>query len=427
MRKFLTNTVAMIGICCTVNMGCINVGAANILNHLKQKPDELEYKYDQTDVGIAYEEDEPSTEETEYEFPYSIEKGNWDDLYLCDKPLEELQIPEDVIETISTEGLLQLLFKYPFICQIDNYDEMTIGYNKLKKEFNGINAFLSRDDAYNVLIKSYQQYQIPNERIVKYPVNDGTQAYIDKINEMVNDEEIGKEIIRDMEVYHAIDLMEMMLLELSDTEPQMERTNLAVNLKRLDKEKSEYFKDGRETYVSEQLRTNPYKASTANNLFKDIPLVFHTPKNIPYRAVYNGSTKENTYDNCYADLVRYKAELVELGTGVYNCHSYTFLKSTNPYYKNLWLSDPQPFFQGGYLKKVNQSELKAGDIIYTSQHSGIVLDPKRKYKKGDLEMTAPYIVNKLGGGAIVSQKYVASDQEVWPSMFSGEVKYYRVK
>ncbi len=70
-------------------------------------------------------------------------------------------IPEDVLATISTEGLLESLLNKPFmVTDYYAYDNRQDGFNHLKELFPGIGEFLSRPDVFSVIYDRYQKMDL---------------------------------------------------------------------------------------------------------------------------------------------------------------------------------------------------------------------------------------------------------------------------
>jgi len=73
-------------------------------------------------------------------------------------------IPEDVLATISTEGLLESLLNKPFIwTDYVAYDYRQDGFVHLMELFPGIGEFLSRPDVFSVIYDRYQKMDLDCE------------------------------------------------------------------------------------------------------------------------------------------------------------------------------------------------------------------------------------------------------------------------
>ncbi len=76
---------------------------------------------------------------------------------------EALQIPDDVLETISTEGLLESLLNHPFFMDFIAYDSRQLGFNHLSYWSPGIGVLLRRPDFFSVILDRYQKMDMDCE------------------------------------------------------------------------------------------------------------------------------------------------------------------------------------------------------------------------------------------------------------------------
>ena len=61
--------------------------------------------------------------------------------------LNFLQVPESVLKTMSTEGLIETCINYPRFGDMMLYDSFQQGFDKVRNNFNGLNELYIRDDA----------------------------------------------------------------------------------------------------------------------------------------------------------------------------------------------------------------------------------------------------------------------------------------
>ena len=76
---------------------------------------------------------------------------------------EALQIPNDVLETISTEGLLESLLKHPYFPDYFLYDSRQLGFDHLSYWSPGIEVLLKRPDFFSVILDRYQKMDLDCE------------------------------------------------------------------------------------------------------------------------------------------------------------------------------------------------------------------------------------------------------------------------
>lgn len=69
--------------------------------------------------------------------------------------LNQMQVPEDVLNKMSTIELLDICLDFPYIIDIFFYDNLQKGYENLKKEFNGYEELTKRSDVEEVILNKY--------------------------------------------------------------------------------------------------------------------------------------------------------------------------------------------------------------------------------------------------------------------------------
>lgn len=90
-----------------------------------------------------------------YEFPIKPETEEWERFEMVSDRIAALQIPDAVLATISTEGLLETCLTFPYLLDMflcNNYQQ---GFDLLMTEFNGFREFFNRRDLANIMLKKY--------------------------------------------------------------------------------------------------------------------------------------------------------------------------------------------------------------------------------------------------------------------------------
>ena len=111
-----------------------------------------------------------------YEFPIRPGMKEWKALSSYAEMLKACQIPEPILQKMSTAGLIETVLNYPlYMLTILAYDSMQQGFNVMAKRFNGIAELLERKDAGAELLARYRGMdpagfkEVPNgEGIGKY-------------------------------------------------------------------------------------------------------------------------------------------------------------------------------------------------------------------------------------------------------------------
>lgn len=74
--------------------------------------------------------------------------------------LEFYKIPENVLQCISTDALIQTCISYPEISLIWTRNSLQQGFDYIKKNCNGFEELLNRSDGYSEIVNDYKQLDI---------------------------------------------------------------------------------------------------------------------------------------------------------------------------------------------------------------------------------------------------------------------------
>lgn len=93
-----------------------------------------------------------------YVFPITPLKNpdEWKALETYDEMVKVTQIPDDILEKISTKGLIETCFNYPLFGDIFAYNSYNQGLDTLNEQFNGFRELYSRKDLAKEIILFYQ-------------------------------------------------------------------------------------------------------------------------------------------------------------------------------------------------------------------------------------------------------------------------------
>lgn len=92
----------------------------------------------------------------EYIYPVKPGTPEWAALRSHDEMLNALQLPESVLQEISTWGLAQTCFKFPLWGDYSAQNNEALYIKNLPKSFNGLKELYSREDAPLVLLYEYR-------------------------------------------------------------------------------------------------------------------------------------------------------------------------------------------------------------------------------------------------------------------------------
>lgn len=91
-----------------------------------------------------------------YEYPVKPGTTEWKALESKMERQKVSQIPEDVLEQLSTEELVETVLDYPFLIDMYAYDSFEQGFSAVSSNFNGLKELLKREDAASKLLEKYK-------------------------------------------------------------------------------------------------------------------------------------------------------------------------------------------------------------------------------------------------------------------------------
>lgn len=90
-----------------------------------------------------------------YRFPIIPSTKVWDSLKTEDDRYIAMQIPDDLLKSMSTENLIRTCINYPAFGHFTAFDNPQAGISHLVKKFNGLQELLDRNDAPIKLLSVY--------------------------------------------------------------------------------------------------------------------------------------------------------------------------------------------------------------------------------------------------------------------------------
>lgn len=91
-----------------------------------------------------------------YIFPVQPGTPEWESLNSGAEMLEVCQIPESILQNMSTEGLVETCLNYPLFLNITAYDTLPKGLKQVIAGFSGLQELLRRKDAGTALLEKYK-------------------------------------------------------------------------------------------------------------------------------------------------------------------------------------------------------------------------------------------------------------------------------
>lgn len=103
------------------------------------------------------------TIKTPYQYPVVPGTQEWMRFESRPEMVEACQIPQDILDKLSTGALLQTILKYPFLSEMTMFyrtpeeREAEAGFWHITNSFNGLQEFMLREDALPAL-ETYQSF-----------------------------------------------------------------------------------------------------------------------------------------------------------------------------------------------------------------------------------------------------------------------------
>ncbi len=120
----------------------------------------------------------PIVTEGTYDYPVKPGTPEWEAFTSRDQMVAVSQIPEDILETISTDALLETLLHCPMVMDYIFYDELQKGFSHIATDINGFEELYIRDDLYKALIQRLQKMDLHCQNAYP-PIIDGAYANTD--------------------------------------------------------------------------------------------------------------------------------------------------------------------------------------------------------------------------------------------------------
>lgn len=99
----------------------------------------------------------------EYKFPINVDSEDWKNLNSHQEMIDACTIPENLIESLSTKELYELVIKYPLLIDMFAYDSENEGFDVIRGYFNGLEALLNREDIVNTLLDAYSNIELSSK------------------------------------------------------------------------------------------------------------------------------------------------------------------------------------------------------------------------------------------------------------------------
>ena len=109
----------------------------------------------------------------EYTYPFRAGSEKWKNTRNYDELRSQLQIPENVIVSLSTQSLLNSVLRYPLIGDLLVFNNFKAGIDNMKKNFPALNSLLHRKDLVSILLETHQKYNPKSLYSLSNPIDIG--------------------------------------------------------------------------------------------------------------------------------------------------------------------------------------------------------------------------------------------------------------
>ena len=86
-----------------------------------------------------------------YEYPVTPDDAEWVEFDSHQEMIDACQIPEEILNNMSTEALVETVLNYPLLYDMLVWENQSHGVQSVISSFNGLSALLSREDGPELL------------------------------------------------------------------------------------------------------------------------------------------------------------------------------------------------------------------------------------------------------------------------------------
>ncbi len=329
--------------------------------------------------------------ETLYEYPIKPNTNEWKSFKTTGEMYEATQIPEEILDEMSTEVLLNSVMNHPLIFSVlfchENHQK---GIEVFANNFNGMSELLERSDFEAELAYLYKEGAVAAQSVS----NDEEfflKSYVENILLSYAYDNM------DMELKEAVTIVAMDRLEKS-IKNQIEYNTLCDTffLERSQMSETDNFF---EVYTSKNDDGLTNTRITTTTVL--------TPKGSKVSVfTYDSDFTKAEKDAINAEIrAKYpNASYVSTSTKMYNCHSYAWYSSSinNTY----WMNSPSKYMSDGSYSEVSIQDAGSGHKLYWSggEHSGNIL--RRQGSVGSIgpinSVSIFLVTSKWGSGPLMT-------------------------
>ena len=319
-----------------------------------------------------------------YNFPVKPGTEAWNKLETETERLSALQIPENILKSMSTQDLIITCMNYPAMGYYTAYNNPQEGMDIVIQNFNGLQELMNRSDAPNLLLSVYKQM---DDELISTKMNQGSSNFqtikrgffewiitqdailnkMDESNRSVLLEEAQKRL------YQKIDSKE----EYSslDYQPSLHLINrLKTNLNKRSEEESVDESSTISLYSLSDLTEGVYTNYT-----------IQTPNGTTVNALKLVSgeltnSEKNELKDYWMDYYDNRISFAGEATNQYNCHAYAWYCSEG--YSYVWINTPgdDAFWNDGSFVLTTTPDENSKVSFASDDHSAIMTSQNGYFK-----------------------------------------------
>lgn len=366
-----------------------------------------------------------------YRYPVTPDNDVWSTYVKVEQKYAACMIPQEILDTISTKDLLELVLDCPLLINLYAYDTYAQAVDEIANQFNGMAELIAREDCGEVVLDYYSAYEIPERQQVDYEKILSKDSEEKDYSVILDSPAMVKMMEEDTKVTKIIDLCETILAKKKIQQDmsivEQEETITAVAQKETEKQKSEYFKDytaasnaylktlveedGTITKKVSKIIDTEFSLTLAEVNNSETTGTLKTPSGNSVTYTIPSTVKKITdavvsdYLNTYA---RYKltsngnaaVTCVANGTNAYNCYNYAWLYDYDRY-ANLWkkcrIASDSKFRNDPAYTYSNSAVTKYQIASYGHEgHAAVVVNTSVQYYDGHVVIKEPMVKSKWG-------------------------------
>ncbi len=320
-----------------------------------------------------------------YNFPVKPGTEEWNNLETEADRLEALQIPENLLSTMSTQDLIITCLNYPAMAYFSAYNNPQDGMNVIIQRFNGLKELMKRSDAPNILLSTYKEMGTKmalNKQDLNQFFWSIRRCYFewllaqDDIIDKMSDED-KSELMKDAieKLYTKIDKQE----EYSGIDYQPTLTILSkVQKKITNKSNLNIENSALEQLITKSLSSFPSEDYNAYTIYTPNGTAITAGQLIAGKELTNSQKEEakNQWLDYYNNRITYAGE----ATRTYNCHAYAWYCSEGHSY--VWINHPDDdvFWEDGSFVLTTTPDENSKVSFPLDDHSAIMTSQSGYFK-----------------------------------------------